>query len=205
MARYCNHYECPCGHQWQDEWDCGCDDRCPMCNTSCAPSASYDLDNPEEIRELKENHDYETLEEHQARMKRIRDEAKADTKVKRYQWSDPSPKIWDDYPRDYMKPTTRSSFYELYMGHFDKMVHERSKETLQIITLDSLPSPSKHPFPSFLMDECHYIEPQDMWLHPEPRKKDWDQKNFVSGPATTPSEATRIKRREERNRKRKKK
>lgn len=25
-------YHCPaCGHDWQDEWECACDDDCPNC------------------------------------------------------------------------------------------------------------------------------------------------------------------------------
>ncbi len=47
------------------------------------------------------------------------------------------------------------------------------------------------------------IKPESFWIRPT-KEKDWDQKKFVSGPATPPSEATRIKRREERNRKKKK-
>jgi hypothetical protein len=28
-----NHYRCPtCQLDWQDEWDCGCNDRCPSCH-----------------------------------------------------------------------------------------------------------------------------------------------------------------------------
>ena len=35
MAWYIKYYECSkCGELWQDEWDCLCDDRCPVCNTS---------------------------------------------------------------------------------------------------------------------------------------------------------------------------
>ena len=30
---YLNHYRCPtCQLAWQDEWDCGCNDRCPSCH-----------------------------------------------------------------------------------------------------------------------------------------------------------------------------
>jgi hypothetical protein len=39
-----NHYECPCGCEWEDEWDCTCDDRCPECNTACSPSESEELE-----------------------------------------------------------------------------------------------------------------------------------------------------------------
>jgi predicted nucleic acid-binding Zn-ribbon protein len=32
MAWYRNHYECGrCGHEWDDEWSCTCDDDCPSC------------------------------------------------------------------------------------------------------------------------------------------------------------------------------
>lgn len=211
MAKYSNHYECPCGHTWADEWDCGCDDRCSMCNTSCSPSFSYDLDNPEEVNEMRHNHDYETLEEHTARMKRIRDEVTADIKAGRYKNGQIHPHIRGNYAgsltgrvqdhTDYMKWFTRSLFHELHMEHFNEMIRERSKVDMQMINFDSLFSPSRRPLPSIIMDECHYIEPKDMWLRPEPREKDWDRKMFKSGPPTTPSEATRIKRREERKRK----
>ena len=30
---YLNHYRCPtCQLDWQDEWDCACNDRCPSCH-----------------------------------------------------------------------------------------------------------------------------------------------------------------------------
>ena len=35
-----NHYECPCGCRWHDEWDCACDDDCPDCGTTCSPVES---------------------------------------------------------------------------------------------------------------------------------------------------------------------
>lgn len=40
---YRNHYSCVCGEQWEDEWDCTCDDRCPKCDTSISPHMSEDL------------------------------------------------------------------------------------------------------------------------------------------------------------------
>jgi len=39
---YLNHYRCPCGAEWSDEWDATCDDRCPRCDTSCSPYESED-------------------------------------------------------------------------------------------------------------------------------------------------------------------
>ncbi|QOX80884.1 hypothetical protein FY034_17840 (plasmid) [Trichlorobacter lovleyi] len=39
---FINYYRCTCGHEWQDEWDCQCDDRCPKCNTSVSPCRSED-------------------------------------------------------------------------------------------------------------------------------------------------------------------
>jgi hypothetical protein len=33
------HYVCPdCGHEWSDEHDCACNDRCPECRTECEPA-----------------------------------------------------------------------------------------------------------------------------------------------------------------------
>ena len=40
---YRNHYRCVCGHEWTDEWDCMCNDRCPKCNTEIEPYQSDDL------------------------------------------------------------------------------------------------------------------------------------------------------------------
>jgi hypothetical protein len=42
--RFRNHYACPCGNTWTDEWDATCDDRCPLCDTSCSPIESEDLE-----------------------------------------------------------------------------------------------------------------------------------------------------------------
>lgn len=38
-----NHYKCPCGNAWRDEWSCMCDDRCGTCNTSVSPHTSEQL------------------------------------------------------------------------------------------------------------------------------------------------------------------
>lgn len=40
---YRNHYRCVCGHEWTDEWDCMCNDRCPKCDTEIEPYQSDDL------------------------------------------------------------------------------------------------------------------------------------------------------------------
>jgi hypothetical protein len=40
---YTNHYNCDCGASWQDQWSCACDDRCPLCNTSCSPTHSENM------------------------------------------------------------------------------------------------------------------------------------------------------------------
>ena len=40
-ARYLNHYRCPyCQTEWEDVWDCGCNDRCPDCNKEIEPYES---------------------------------------------------------------------------------------------------------------------------------------------------------------------
>jgi hypothetical protein len=40
-AWYINHYCCPyCQLEWQDEWDCACNDRCPTCNKEIEPYES---------------------------------------------------------------------------------------------------------------------------------------------------------------------
>lgn len=39
--RFLNRYQCPtCQIDWQDEWDCGCNDRCSRCNKEITPYAS---------------------------------------------------------------------------------------------------------------------------------------------------------------------
>ena len=40
---YRNHYRCPCGTTWQDEWSCQCNDRCPECNKEVEPHESEEL------------------------------------------------------------------------------------------------------------------------------------------------------------------
>ena len=42
-TRYRNHYRCVCGHEWTDEWDCTCNDRCPKCDTEIEPYESEEL------------------------------------------------------------------------------------------------------------------------------------------------------------------
>ena len=38
---FLNHYRCPsCRVDWEDEWDCQCNDRCPSCNHEIEPYRS---------------------------------------------------------------------------------------------------------------------------------------------------------------------
>ncbi len=40
-VRYLNQYRCPyCQTEWEDVWDCGCNDRCPDCNKAIEPYES---------------------------------------------------------------------------------------------------------------------------------------------------------------------
>jgi hypothetical protein len=40
-VRYLNQYRCPyCKTEWEDVWDCGCNDRCPDCNKEIEPYES---------------------------------------------------------------------------------------------------------------------------------------------------------------------
>ena len=35
---YRKFYKCPeCSHEWDDTWDCLCNDRCPVCNAEIEP------------------------------------------------------------------------------------------------------------------------------------------------------------------------
>ena len=43
MPDYLNKYECECGCEWDDVWDCMCNDRCPDCNRETNPKESIDL------------------------------------------------------------------------------------------------------------------------------------------------------------------
>lgn len=49
MAWFNKYYRCSNGHEWQDEWDCLCNDRCPECNEETEPydHAEIDLDSNE--------------------------------------------------------------------------------------------------------------------------------------------------------------
>lgn len=40
---YRNFYRCPCGCEWDDEWDCMCNDRCPDCDAECEPFDSEEV------------------------------------------------------------------------------------------------------------------------------------------------------------------
>ena len=156
--------------------------------------------------------DEETLEEHAARMKRISDEVKADIKAGRYEHGQIHPHIRGDYAggtqtgrwpsrHTHIEEISKDTFAELYMGKWESGLMEAlrgySKKDAQAFTLDSF---FKAPRGYVMFDETHHIRPESMWIRPT-KDKDWDQKKFTSGPATPPSEATRIKRREERNRK----
>ncbi len=40
-------YCCPdCGTEWEDEWSCMCNDRCPECDAEVEPVSSEDLSRP---------------------------------------------------------------------------------------------------------------------------------------------------------------
>jgi hypothetical protein len=43
-AWFVNHYRCPCGCEWSDEWDCMCNDRCPDCDAEVEPFDSEEVD-----------------------------------------------------------------------------------------------------------------------------------------------------------------
>lgn len=44
MTLYIKYYECECGCEWTDTWDCLCNDRCPDCNREIQP---YDWEEAE--------------------------------------------------------------------------------------------------------------------------------------------------------------
>ncbi|QPK61689.1 hypothetical protein IVG45_12440 [Methylomonas sp. LL1] len=52
-VRYLNQYRCPyCQTEWEDVWDCGCNDRCPDCNKEIEPYESALIDGESAETEL---------------------------------------------------------------------------------------------------------------------------------------------------------
>lgn len=48
--KYENHYKCPyCNVEWDDTWDCMCNDKCPECNKEIEPYESIELETGETI------------------------------------------------------------------------------------------------------------------------------------------------------------
>ena len=43
-CKFLNHYTCPCGEEWTDQWSSQCDDRCPACNTATSPHTSEEVE-----------------------------------------------------------------------------------------------------------------------------------------------------------------
>lgn len=44
QRRFKNHYYCDrCNFEWEDEWFCMCNDRCPKCNTEIEPLKSEEI------------------------------------------------------------------------------------------------------------------------------------------------------------------
>lgn len=41
--RFRNYYKCPCGNEWQDEWDSMCNDHCCECDAEIEPYKSEDI------------------------------------------------------------------------------------------------------------------------------------------------------------------
>jgi hypothetical protein len=44
-----------CGQQWQDEWSCQCNDRCPVCGCEIEPYESVDLTTGEVIKHTEDD------------------------------------------------------------------------------------------------------------------------------------------------------
>lgn len=44
-SRFLNHYRCPYdGTEWEDVWDCTCNDRCPTCDKEIEPYENEDFE-----------------------------------------------------------------------------------------------------------------------------------------------------------------
>ena len=49
---YLNKYICDgCGTEWEDQWSCACNDKCPNCNAEIEPDSSEWLGSGEEPEE----------------------------------------------------------------------------------------------------------------------------------------------------------
>lgn len=49
MTWFNKYYRCSNDHEWQDEWNCLCNDRCPECNQETEPYDHVEIDEtPEE-------------------------------------------------------------------------------------------------------------------------------------------------------------
>lgn len=64
MAWFANYYKhIECGVEWDDEWDCMCNDKCPDCNAEIEPYYSEELDRGDnvidEIMHAQDVYDYE--------------------------------------------------------------------------------------------------------------------------------------------------
>jgi hypothetical protein len=45
---YRKFYKCSeCGHEWEDAWDCLCNDRCPECNAEIEPHDWGEAEEPD--------------------------------------------------------------------------------------------------------------------------------------------------------------
>jgi hypothetical protein len=40
---YVNYYLCHCGEEWEMEWSCACNDRCPSCDSEIEPYQSDEI------------------------------------------------------------------------------------------------------------------------------------------------------------------
>lgn len=52
MAWFNKYYRCSKGHEWQDEWDCLCNDRCPVCNKETEPYDHAEIDQTAEDKAI---------------------------------------------------------------------------------------------------------------------------------------------------------
>lgn len=202
MARFANQYYChDCVYGWSMEWDSMCDDRCPRCNTSLTPVFSEEIE--AEISE-------ETEEEHAVRLARISDEIKADMKAGRYRHGQLRPEISASEPKQDIVLDSLSMFRDMPLGLMEQMIFGRmGKGTLS--GRYTTKRPAFHELygsrvDMVIMDECHHIRPQDMWIGVDhageekdgPRKPYWTQPIPEKGAETPPSDAKRAKLRKKR-------
>lgn len=61
--KFLNLYKCPCGEEWEDLWDCACNDKCPQCNKEIEPYYSEEINTTDANADIsKYGYDFHTAD-----------------------------------------------------------------------------------------------------------------------------------------------